>query len=261
MNENTDKILKIKLNTIINVIIIIVALIILTGLIIGLCIKNNKIKKMENTISELKSSNQKMKNIIEEELGEDYLNIKNTFDDIDDLVNIQNTSYDDAKVESFSDDMIKETITNYIKINELYNTSKEKLLLKLGLTNSKKIEDYGSKIVGDEYYSTDIKFEDYKNAMLQYMTEECFKDNYCDEVKSIDGVLYYSYAEASDPRTHEILSMNKDEYEENSFNITLKEKIQYSDMEEEQEEEIEEALFTITSRDGKGIVKYTDFLI
>lgn len=257
MNKNTKEPIKIKLSTVIIVsaIVIILAIVVCIGII--LINKNNRIKQMKEELSSLKETNKKLQNTIDEELGEDYIELDDYFDK---LSNSGKNVYNSEEASTFSTEQIEEAIKKYIGISTQYYQSKEGLLLKLGLTTRDRVENYGKEIIANEYYSTDIKFDDYKEKMLNYVTEDYFLENFCDEIMSANGILYYSYYDAVDTWTYEIESLEKAEDEINTYEIKFKEKVHYDDDENEDYEDEDETYFIITSKDGNPIVQYTNFI-
>ena len=79
----------------------------------------------------------------------------------------------------------KTIIENYLKIRGTYQGSP----LEMNLLNTKfnMKADYAT-TTDDGYVSTNIKYQDFKDAMLKYMTEEMFKT--FSYYKNINGILY-----------------------------------------------------------------------
>ena len=91
--------------------------------------------------------------------------------------------------EVFTNEEIKTSLLNYQELVAAYSGSIEGFLVKLDLMD---FGDY-TKVDADNYVKTDIKFEDYKKACLEYVTEDCFIETtffskYC---KNVDGYLSY----------------------------------------------------------------------
>lgn len=73
-------------------------------------------------------------------------------------------------------------------------------------------------INGQEYdlYKTNTKFEDYKKAMLNYVTEEIFEQSFTTYQKDIDGILHM-VLNAGDGKDYEIIDMK--EISENTYEV------------------------------------------
>lgn len=73
-------------------------------------------------------------------------------------------------------------------------------------------------INGQEYdlYKTKTKFEDYKKAMLNYVTEEIFEQSFTIYQKDIDGILHM-VLNAGDGKDYEIIDMT--EISENTYEV------------------------------------------
>ena len=95
----------------------------------------------------------------------------------------------------------------YKTYDELQNDLKE---------SEEKIKmDYGD----EKLYETSIKFSDYKSAMLNYMSEDLFEENFTICQKDIDGKLYV-ISSGGDGKSYDIINMTKDT--DNSYNVEFK---------------------------------------
>ena len=93
----------------------------------------------------------------------------------------------------FSNVEVKECLQNYLGLVGVMHGSTEGLLRKLGYT------DFDESSLPDYFTKTNIKYSDFKNKMLNYMTEECFNNsNGLNEYfKEKDEYLIYSNVGAS----------------------------------------------------------------
>ena len=208
-----------------------------------------KNKKLEDEAKELREKNKKLEDEVEKwkgkldkELGDDYTKeVEFGFKEAED-----SNEYYDGDISSIPREDIENLISNFMKIYLYQQNSNIKFLVDLGLTDSNKIENY--KLVIDSYYETDIKFDDYKKLLLNYMTKECFNDEFYYEKKEKDGVLYYSkiYSYPSGLTSYEIKNIKKGE-EENEYKVTVIDK--YDDEQEEYE-----YIVGIVQKDGKPLV-------
>lgn len=112
---------------------------------------------------------------------------------------LQSTYYDQTVTlvknnNDFSNVEIKKCLQNYLDIYGAFRGSPEGMLVKMGLMEHNEYKD-----IHDNYVKTDIKYSDFKNELLKYITEDWFKE--CIEkatfFKDVDGVLYYSTYAAS----------------------------------------------------------------
>ena len=87
---------------------------------------------------------------------------------------------------TFSNDEVKESLQKYLDLVE--SGTPENLLLKLGFKLDKQ------EATNDYYIKTNIKYEDYKNRMLNYVSEGSFNSEFSDLFKESDGYLCYADA-------------------------------------------------------------------
>lgn len=217
------------------------------------------LQKLEDEINKLKEENDKLKKFVFDEVGEDIWAEYITFDDI---VLEKRPTYNSKKIERFEEAEFEKLLNDYVSVSTLYYTSPEDLLIKLGLTDEEKIYDYADEVLLDEYYITDIKFEDYRNAMLQYMSLDTFEEDFSDVIKSYQGnVCYSSYWSEDSESDYMIVSMKRTEYsDEVEFEVEIKSTtIEYIDDEEYVDEYSEVYYFEFTTCEDKLVVDYTDF--
>jgi len=201
----------------------------------------SEVEKLKEKNKELEDEVNDWKDRIKEDMGKEYVKevefgFKNQAD--------TNEHYD-YDISSIPEEDIKVVVSDFIKKYMYMENSDIKLFTDSGLTDENKIENY--ELVIDSYYKTDIKFDDYKNLMLKYMTKECFNNSFCMDIKEKDGELYYSdaYSYPSDLE-FKILNIKKGE-EENEYIVTVNKK--YDVEEEESEYSIE-----IVKKAGKPLV-------
>lgn len=96
---------------------------------------------------------------------------------------------EDIEKEVFSNDVLKQTLYNYLSLVTARENAPELLLVKLGLM--KEGEYNNQELTEDNYKKTNIKYSDYKNKMLEYVTEEWFNTNFTNFYKEVDGYLYF----------------------------------------------------------------------
>lgn len=137
------------------------------------------------------------------------------------------------------------------KIENIENISgsPEGLLVKLGLAN---YGQYNNK-TNDNYIKTNIKYSDYKNQMLDYMTEEWFENNFTKSYKNVNGYLYFFDGGATG-MNFEVESVNiKGDYSNlnyitNVYNISV-----------DDSKELEYVEFHITNYNEQCVISYCDY--
>ena len=248
MNEDKSISINVKFSTII-IAIITTATIIIIALMIIIYNMHKKVITLENAEYE------------EDDIDyyDDYLDTEEYFDT---LKATNKYIYNDNEVDKFSIEEIRDSINNYLKIYAMYNESQNLLLLKLGLTTKNKIEINSKKPNIGEYHSTEIEFKEYKNEMLNYMTEDCFLNRFCDTIRSADGILYYSLMGSYENITdYEIIDIKKSENEVNTYDTKIKYnfgQIYYVDKGYSSSNNENDFYFVITSQNEKPIVEYTN---
>ncbi len=203
-------------------------------------LENNAVE-MQNTINDLQEQIHTIPNTINSNAN---ANINNS--------QANNTSNsDDVK---FSDNEIKESITNYLNIFKGYGSIE-------GILENLELLEYGeysnNELTSDNYRKTDIKYSEFKNTVLNYMTEDWFNTintRYDTEAKfkEKNGLLYYND-----------IGLTGTEYVVES--ITLKEG--YSDsryianaysINPDDSKNFENIEFEITNYNGKCVISYCD---
>ncbi len=142
------------------------------------------------------------------------------------------------------DEIGKEKIEEFLKIYK--NNSPKGILVTLGLLNQNHTfnpEDYIDRF----FAKTDIKYEDFKNKMLNYMTEELFEDYYNNQgFKEVDGLLCFSDI-GGEEKEYEVTELKLSYNTENTmvYEISFK---------ETGNENIEKAQITVVEKDNDYVV-------
>lgn len=103
--------------------------------------------------------------------------LQGKIDSVSEILTNGNTSTNQSNNESFSDEQVKETLSNYLELEASANCD---YVLDY-LTNKGELNYDSSKnkmTNGDGPFITNVKFEDYKTAMLNYVTESEFEKNW-----------------------------------------------------------------------------------
>ena len=88
--------------------------------------------------------------------------------------------------ETYSNAEIKESFENYLKLRESMSGTNGYALVKMGLMNA---ED--DKMSSEKYTKTNVKYDDFKSKMLEYMTEEWFNERFSNIYVNQDGYVAY----------------------------------------------------------------------
>lgn len=125
--------------------------------------------------------------------------LKSTIDNLEEKINsLEQTINDNEKnndeikenennSKTFSDNQIKKALQDYLDLTGVYVGSPGELLNKLGFED---LEIDDNIIIEDYYKKTNIRYVDYKNKMLNYMTEECFEKKFTKFFREVNGDLY-----------------------------------------------------------------------
>lgn len=252
MKKSSPKVLIIAL-------IIIVALLVIIGFLgKNLKNKNDELNDFKQEYSKLKNDRKKLRDYIERNMGEEYLNIIDFFDETNKVINIEE-KYNTKAVNEKTDEEIEKAILNYLKLENLFDKSKAEGLKFLKLADSKDIEKYeNGKLILDEYYATNIKINDFKKALSKYISEnkilKMFDER--DDIKVKDGFIYYTYYEGSNLKQYDILNIKKDKSEDNVFYVKIKENNDINDDDYYDEKDyINNYIITLTcNSDGELVV-------
>ena len=152
---------------------------------------------------------------------------------------------------SFSDETIKKSLQDYLDLVATKEGRIGRVLVKLGLLGAEEIKDTDDD-TEDGYVKTNIKYSDYKNAMLNYVTESIFNDKFLFGFKNKDGFLYYHNggATGSEYRVDDIRI--KGDYSDSRYigNVVS---INVDNSEEKMNVE-----FGVTNNNGKCVIDYCD---
>ena len=164
-------------------------------LIVIIAVMGVSIVKLNNDKKELKVSSSELSNKVSElEASENTMKeklgiISNTIGDSD--------SSTDSAHNTLSDEEIKKAIQYYLSLMGVLEGSPEEMLVEIGLIEQNK---YMYTQAGDDnFIKTDVKYEVFKNRMLEYMTEEFFNQNEALKLKfkNQDGYLAFKHVGAT----------------------------------------------------------------
>ena len=204
---------------------------------------NNKVTELNKQVNVLENTVSNLQNTISD--------ISNTITQSNSIAEINSNSNTQTKAsenKTFSNDEIKNAIQVYLDLVGACEGSPEGLLVKLGLTsfgaNTEKADN--------NYIKTSIKYLDYKTKMLNYMTEQCFENNFTKFFKNINGYLYYFDGGATGLE-YKVKSITiKGDYSDLNY-IANVENILLDDSREELNIE-----FHIENNNGKCVISYCD---
>ena len=215
-------------------------------LIVIIAVMGVSIVKLNNDKKELKVSSTELSNKVSElEASENTMReklgiISNTIGDSD--------SSTDSAHNTFSDEEIKKAIQNYLSLMGVLEGSPEEMLVEIGLIEQNK---YMYTQAGDDnFIKTDVKYEVFKNRMLEYMTEEFFNQNEALKLKfkNQDGYLAFKRVGATGIGYTVKEITIKGDYSDSSY-------IAKVENEFGEEENVE---FHIADSKGKCVISYCD---
>ena len=164
-------------------------------LIIIIAVMGVSIVKLNNDKKELKASSTELSNKVSKlEASENTMKeklgiISNTISDT--------SSNTDTANNSFSDEEIKKAIQYYLSLMGVLEGSPEEMLVEIGLIDQNK---YAYTQAGsDNFIKTDVRYEVFKNRMLECITEEFFNQNEALKLKfkNQDGYLAFKHVGAT----------------------------------------------------------------
>ena len=206
---------------------------------------NAKVGELTQQVSKLEGTVENLQEEIDH-----FSDTTNTTDNTEEAVEttVENTVPTNTNAnQTFSTDEIKTALQNFLDLSGVLDGSPEGLLVYLGLTT------YGvNQEIGEDYYiKTDISYSEYKNKMLQYMTEEMFEEDFTVNYKNVNGILYFFYGGGSGT-IFEVESITINEkgpgYIANVYNV------HFDDSREQETFE-----FQISDYNGNCVISYCEF--
>ena len=189
---------------------------------------NNEVENIESTTNSLQEKNDSVYNMVN-------------------LSEINNVSSDSN---NFSNNEIKNLLQKYLDLVGRREGSPLGLLVKLDLCD---YSDYNNaQKTSDNYVKTNIKYSEYKEKMLNYVTEEWFDEKFTNGYKEDDGVLYYFDGGASGMEFEVKDITKKDDYSDWSY-IAEVYNIHF-----DASKELENIEFHIADNNGKCVISYCD---
>ena len=261
-----NKVAKISLSTIL-LIISIVVIIVMAYFIYKINndkqIANNKVTELDNQVSRLESTVNDLQGTITNNTNKTETNpngfeVNNSTEtnsnssetntnSIENNTN-SNTQPNESVTKTFSEDEIKNAIQNYLNLVGAREASPESLLEELGFKNL----GTNAQTIEDNYVKTNIKYSEYKEKMLNYMTEQWFENNFTNYLKNVNGYLYY-FNGGGTGMAFEVKSITiKGDYSDLNY-IANVDNIHVDDSREQ--ENIE---FHIENYNGKCVISYCD---
>lgn len=242
------KSIKVSLSTV----FLILALIIIVVMVYYIYVEKTNANK---EISTLEANAVEMQNTIDD-LQEKIDTISNTINSNTnvDTNNSQTNKTSNSEDVKFSDKEIKESITNYLNIFKGYGSIE-------GILENLELLEYGeysnSELTSDNYRKTDIKYLQFKNTVLNYMTEDWFNTinaKYDTEVKfkEKDGLLYYNDVGLTGTEYVVESITLKGDYSDSRYIANV-----YS-INPDDSKNVENIEFEITNYNGKCVISYCD---
>lgn len=181
------------------------------------------------------------------ELESTINNLEGKINSLEETINDNGKNNDEITSKTFSNNEIKKALQDYLELKGIYAGSPGELLNKLGFEDLEIDDDI---IIEDFYKKTNIRYEDYKNKMLNYMTEECLENNFTEFLGEANGDLYCFNGGAS-RISFEIESINEkgENYIANVYEL---------DFEGTRSGEVKNFKFGIADYNGKCVISYCD---
>ncbi len=200
---------------------------------------NSRVDSLNNQISELKD---KVNNY-----SQDNIETDNNQADL----NEQQYAQENPKKDDYSIEEITEVLQTYLNLEGAFSGSPLDLLYELGY-NSIDI----TKRAEDNYIKTNIKYNEFKNKMLNYMSEDLFNrfNTFIDIkncYKNVNGYLYFIDSGATG-HGHKVQNV---EFKSNNSYVG---KVYYIWVTGEKSDEVYDFNFTISSNNGKCIINTID---
>lgn len=102
--------------------------------------------------------------------------LQSKIDSVEEILTKDDTETNQSNNEYFSDEQVRETLSNYLELEASANC--DALLENLTEKGKLKYDSSKDNMLNDGTIITNIKFSDYKNAMLNYISESEFEKNW-----------------------------------------------------------------------------------
>lgn len=221
---------------------IIILLVIALGIVYYFGFVKNNTKKLEADNMELNKQIDSLE-LEREKLNNKISELEKEENSIEETLNNNDTIKKNAS-KTFSNDEIKKAIQEYLDLRGTYIGGPGEMLDKLGFEDYRENEKIG------DYTKTNIKYIEYKDGMLNYMTEECLKKDFKECFKEINGYIYFVDGGATgDNRAVESIKLK-----DNSSNFKYIANTYWP----EHEYEISALEFHIAEYNGKCVISYCE---
>lgn len=145
---------------------------------------------------------------------------------------------------------LKETLQNYLDLSGAYEGSPVNLLLKLNLLKTENIIYTDENTDAEGYVKTNIKYSDYKKAMLDYVSESWFNEKFASLYKEKDGYLYYLNGRGTGMQFEvESVTLKGGQYIGTIYNVTFEDETGSKGEQQYRE-------FNVEKHNGKYVISY-----
>ena len=172
--------------------------------------------------------------------------LQGKINNISETINSNNSSNKDNNTETFTDEQVKTALANYLELKAHLNCNG--LLNKLTEKGELNYDWNKATLTNDGRYITDIKYSDYRNAMLKYVSKNEFEKNWNSYYSQDNNGNLIDVNGGGGLRVYTINSITKNSDSTYSANTTVT--IDYSD----DSKEDENFIFTITSYNGNCVI-------
>lgn len=178
--------------------------------------------------------------------------LQGTIDNISNTINSGTNNTTSKEASEFSNAEIKKCLQEYLELVGIKEGAPSALLQKLNLLSDSDISYANDNTTSDGYIKTNIQYSKYKEAMMNYMTEEWFNTRFTNGFKDQNGVLYYFNGGATRMEFEVENITVKGDYSDSSYiakvyNIHLDGSKDSENME-----------FHVTNCNGKCVIAYCD---
>lgn len=119
----------------------------------------------------------------------------NTNNETENNINNNSTTESLANTASFTDSEVKKSLEEYLNLMGYKHGSKLSILVPLNLMNEESIANLEES--GEAEVNTGVKYDKFKNQILNYISNNCFDNTFNDDYINKNGTLYVKNEDGS----------------------------------------------------------------
>lgn len=119
----------------------------------------------------------------------------NTNNETENNINNNSTTESSANTASFTDSEVKKSLEEYLNLMGYKHGSKLSILVPLNLMNEESIANLEES--GEAEVNTGVKYDKFKNQILNYISNNCFDNTFNDDYINKNGTLYVKNEDGS----------------------------------------------------------------